>query len=55
MKRSGYSYCDRIALEIGVPYSRVLPIVWNLWDIQNLKEIIVNFCTFTTLCGIITS
>lgn len=32
MKRSGYSYCDRIALEIGVPYSAVLPIVWDLWD-----------------------
>ena len=32
MKRGGYSYCDRIALEIGIPYSTVLPIVWDLWD-----------------------
>lgn len=38
MKRSGYSYCDRIALEIGVPYSTVLPIVWGLWDSESKKK-----------------
>lgn len=38
MKRSGYSYCDRVALEIGVPYSTVLPIVWDLWDSEFKKK-----------------
>lgn len=39
MKRSGYSYCDRIALEIGVPYSTVLPIVWGLWDSEFKRSV----------------
>ena len=38
MKRSGFSYCDRIALEIGIPYQTVLPIVWDLWDSESKKK-----------------
>lgn len=38
MKRSGYSYCNRIALEIGVPYQTVLPIVWDLWESESKKK-----------------
>ena len=38
MKSSGYSYCDRIALETGIPYQTILPIVWDLWDSEFKKK-----------------
>lgn len=38
MKRSDYSYCDRIALETGIPYQTVLSVVWGLWDSESKKK-----------------
>lgn len=32
MKTSHYSYCERIALEIGISYQTVRTIVWSLWE-----------------------
>lgn len=30
----GNYYCERISLELGIPYKTVKPIVWKMWGLE---------------------